>query len=57
MIKGLFVEEIDWTDPRFRPWNIKNLGELNDAQLDALMDDDVSRIKIIDFDRNSLGFF
>lgn len=42
MIKGLFVEEIDWNDPRFAPWNIENLGKLNDAQLDAFMDDDVS---------------
>lgn len=43
-IKGLFVDEISWKDPRFSPWNIENLGELNDAQLDGLMEDDVNTI-------------
>ncbi|XP_055317705.1 dual specificity protein kinase splB-like [Sitodiplosis mosellana] len=40
MNKGLFVEELDWNDPQYEPWNIEKLGELNHAQLDALLDDD-----------------
>lgn len=35
------MEEIDFDDPRFAPWNIQNLGEFNDAQLAAFLDDDV----------------
>lgn len=39
---GLFIEEIDWNDPRYAPWNIaEKLGDLSEAQLDAVWADDV----------------
>lgn len=40
---GLFMKQINWDDPRFAPWNIKNLGELNEAQQNAFLDDDEVR--------------
>lgn len=40
---GLFMKTIDWDDPRFAPWDIRKLGELNEAQQDAFWDDDVCK--------------
>lgn len=37
---GLFMVEIDWSDPRFAPWDISKL-DLDDTQRDALLNDDV----------------
>lgn len=36
----MFAAKIDWKDPRFAKWNLSNLGELNQAQLDSFLDDD-----------------
>lgn len=38
----MFLDKVDWENPRFAKWNLSNLGEKNDAQLDAFFDDDVS---------------
>lgn len=39
----MFLDKIDWNDPRFSKWNLKKLGPMNQAQLDAFFDDDVSK--------------
>lgn len=38
----MFLEKIDWDNPRFKKWNLKNLGRLNDAQQAAFFEDDAS---------------
>lgn len=46
--KGLFAKTIDWSDPRFAPYNLENI-DFNQAQLDAFLsaDIDVSRRNLI----------
>lgn len=36
----MFLEKTNWNDPEFKPWNLSNLGKLNQAQLNAFYDDD-----------------
>lgn len=37
---GVFLEQVDWSDPRFAVWDLTQLGKLNAKQRDALMDTD-----------------
>lgn len=39
----MFVEKIDWDNPRYSRWNLSKLGKLNQDQLDAFFEDDVSK--------------
>lgn len=39
----MFSEETDWENPEFKPWHLSNIGEFNQAQLDAFFDDDEAR--------------
>lgn len=41
----MFLEKIDWDNPRFGRWNLRNLAPLNKAQQDAFFEDDVSFIE------------
>lgn len=38
----MFVKKINWNNPRYKKWNLKNLGPLNDAQRAAFFEDDAS---------------
>ncbi|XP_055324028.1 uncharacterized protein LOC129578853 [Sitodiplosis mosellana] len=38
----MFLEHIDWKNPRFSRWNLSKLGKLNQAQLDAFFEDDAT---------------
>lgn len=37
---GFFIENLNWSDPEFAPYNMENLGELNDRQYDLIVEDD-----------------
>lgn len=44
--RKMFLEKIDWKNPRFSKWNLQRLGQLNEAQRDAFFADDVSKIQV-----------
>lgn len=37
---GLFMKTIDWSDPKFSPWDLANV-DLNSAQRNALLSEDI----------------
>lgn len=39
LVKGLYMETVDWSDPEFAPYNLQNV-DFNEAQLDAFLDPD-----------------
>lgn len=38
----MFLNKIDWNNPRFKKWHLSNLGPLNEAQKNAFFEDDAS---------------
>lgn len=45
---GLFLKEIDWSNPRFVKWDLSQIEKLNDEQRDALTNADYV-IKYVNF--------
>ncbi|XP_031618059.1 putative uncharacterized protein DDB_G0267716 [Contarinia nasturtii] len=51
----MFMEIIDWENPRFSQWHLENLGKLNQAQSDAFLDDDEAQdLKITETEQMEL---
>lgn len=40
----MFMDEIDWNDPKFARWHLGNLSPLTKAQREAVWEDDVRLI-------------